>query len=61
MKFLLDKYYKITKGFYPFFKWCPKKYQDYYIRKRANDVLIKNYYWQNPKTLNEKNKMAYLQ
>lgn len=54
MKYLLDKYYKKTKGFYPFFKYCPKKYWNYYVEKRAYDATKREYKWKNPKTLNEK-------
>ncbi len=54
MKFLLDEYYAKTHGFYPFFKYCPIKYWDYYIKKRAKDATKREYNWQNPKTLNEK-------
>ncbi len=54
MKYLLDKYYEKTQGFYPFFKYCPYKYRDYYIKKRAKDLMISDYCWQSPKTLNEK-------
>lgn len=54
MKYLLDIYFNKTKGWYPFFKYCPKRYQDYYLRKKASDFLGYNYDDKNPKTLNEK-------
>lgn len=54
MKYLLDKYYKKTKGQYPFFKYCPEKYKDYYINKYASDILGYDYNYLNPKTFNEK-------
>lgn len=54
MKYLLDKYYKKTKGQYPFFKYCPEKYKDYYINKYSSDILGYDYNYLNPKTFNEK-------
>ncbi len=54
MKFILDKYYEKTQGFYPFFKYCPKIYWEHYLKRRAFDVLGYDYNWENPKTLNEK-------
>jgi len=54
MRFIFDRYYNKTRGFYPFFKYCPIIYRDYYLKKRAYDILGYNYDWQNPKTLNEK-------
>ena len=54
MKFVLDKYYKKTRGFYPFFKYCPDIYKDYYLKKRAFDTMGYEYNWKEPKTLNEK-------
>ena len=54
MKFILDKYYEKTRGFYPFFKYCPKIYWEHYLKRRAFDVLGYEYDWKNPKTLNEK-------
>ncbi len=54
MKFILDKYYEKTRGFYPFFKYCPKIYWEHYLKRRAFDALGYEYDWKNPKTLNEK-------
>lgn len=54
MKFLLDKYYEKTKGFYPFFKYCPKQYWNHYIKRRAYDVMGYEYNYLNPTTFNEK-------
>ena len=54
MKYFLDKYFEKTKGFYPFFKYCPQKYWDYYFCKRATNTLGYEYNWHEPKTLNEK-------
>lgn len=54
MKNLLDIYFEKTRGFYPFFKYCPKQKRDYYLKKRAYNILGYDYDWQNPKTLNEK-------
>lgn len=54
MKKLLDLYFEKTKGYYPFFKYCPKKYRNYYLAKRAYNELGYEYDWQNPKTFNEK-------
>lgn len=54
MKFILDKYFEKTQGFYPFFKRCPKMYWDYYFAKRASNILGYNYNWREPRTLNEK-------
>lgn len=54
MKFILDKYFAKTKGLYPFFKYCPKRYWGYYIKKRTEDTLGYDYNPENPKTFNEK-------
>ena len=54
MKFLLDKLYKKTRGYYPFFKYCPAIYRNYYLKKRAFDFLGYEYNYEDPKTLNEK-------
>lgn len=54
LKYFLDKYFEKTKGFYPFFKYCPKKYQTYYINKRASRTLGYDYDWTRPETFNEK-------
>ncbi len=54
MKYILDKFFEKTKGFYPFFKYCPKKYTNYYINKRASLALGYEYNWEKPRTLNEK-------
>ena len=54
MKFILDKFYEKTRGFYPFFKYCPHIYQEHYLKRRAYDTLGYEYNWKNPKTLNEK-------
>lgn len=54
MKFLFDKYFKKTDGFYPFFKYCPNKYKNYYFCLRASRILGYKYNWETPKTLNEK-------
>lgn len=54
MKFLLGKYFEKTHGLYPFFKYCPKRYWDYYINKRASLTLGYEYNFYNPQTLNEK-------
>lgn len=54
MKYFLDKYFEKTRGFYPFFKYCPKQWREYYLAKRAYNTLGYEYNWQNPKTLNEK-------
>ena len=54
MKFLLDKYFERTSGYFPFFKYCPRKYWDYYFNKRASLTLGYEYNPENPKTLNEK-------
>lgn len=53
-QFVLDKYFEKTKGFYPFFKYCPKKYHTHYINRRASETLSYNYNWLNPVSLNEK-------
>ncbi len=54
MKFLLDKYFEKTKGFYPFFKYCPDKYKIHYINRRASETLGYEYNYLNPRTFNEK-------
>lgn len=54
MKFLLDKYFEEKKGNYPFFKYCPKKYWDYYINKRASYFLKYYYDYREKRTLNER-------
>ncbi len=54
MKLLYDKFYQKTRGFYPFFKYCPRKYWENYIKKRAFDALGYEYDYNSPKTLNEK-------
>ena len=54
IKYFLDRYFKKTKGFYPFFKYCPECYWDYYITKRTENVLGYEYNWKSPKTFNEK-------
>ncbi len=54
MKYFLDKYFEKTNGFYPFFKYCPRIYWDYYICKRASNILGYKYNWKEPKTFNEK-------
>lgn len=54
MKYFLDKYFEKTKGFYPFFKNCPRNYWDYYISQRASKLLGYKYNWKEPNTLNEK-------
>ena len=54
MKFILDRYFEKTHGFYPFFKYCPCPARDYYLTKRASKALGYEYNWKNPKTLNEK-------
>lgn len=54
MKFLLDKYFEKTKGFFPFFKYCPRKYWDWYLKKRAYLTLGYDYNYKTPKTLSEK-------
>ncbi len=51
---ILDKYFEKKKGFYPFFKYCPKKYQKHYINKRASLTLGYEYDYTNLRTLNEK-------
>ncbi len=54
LKFVLDKYFEQTRGFYPFFKYCPKQYHTHYINKRSSDTLGYDYNWENPTSLNEK-------
>ncbi len=54
MRKILDKYFEQTQGFYPFFKYCPKKFQTYYINKRASKTLGYEYNYLEPKTFNEK-------
>lgn len=54
MKFLLDKYFEKTKGFYPFFKYCPDEYKIHYIQRRASDTLGYEYNYLRPRTFNEK-------
>lgn len=54
MKYILDKYFEKTNGFYPFFKYCPSFYREHYLKKRASNILNYEYNWKNPKTLNEK-------
>ncbi len=54
MKFILDRLFEKTQGFYPFFEKCPKKYWEYYLAKRAYNTLDYKYNWHNPRTLNEK-------
>lgn len=54
MQYIWDRFYKKTKGFYPFFKYCPKKYQEYYINKRASDTLGYEYDYRRPVSFNEK-------
>ena len=54
MKYILDKFFEKTKGFYPFFKYCPKKYHIHYINRRASETLGYEYNYLKPETLNEK-------
>jgi hypothetical protein len=54
IKHILDKYFARTKGNYPFFKYCPKQYIDYYVNKKASNILGYEYNYRTPKTLNEK-------
>ncbi len=54
LKKVLDKYFEKTKGFYPFFKYCPRKYHVYYINKRASRTLDYEYNYLNPRSFNEK-------
>jgi len=54
MKYILDKYFEKTKGFYPFFKYCPDKYKIHYINRRASETLGYEYNYLNPRTFNEK-------
>ncbi len=54
MKFLFDIYYKKTKGFYPFFEFCPEEYQEYFLQKRYKDAIGKEVDLKNPHTFNEK-------
>ena len=51
LKCILDKFYEKTKGYYPFFKYCPPIY---YINKRASETLGYTYNYLEPQTLNEK-------
>jgi hypothetical protein len=53
-KYILDKYFEETTGNYPFFKYCPKQYIDYYVNKKASNILGYEYNYRTPKTLNEK-------
>lgn len=54
IKHFLEKHYRETRGFYPFFKSCPFFYKDYYLKRRYFDFV--GYYpdFKNPKTFNEK-------
>ena len=54
VKYLLDKFFEKTRGFYPFFKYCPKKYKIHYFNKRASQTLGYEYNFLTPKTFNEK-------
>lgn len=54
MKFLLDYYYKKTHGYYPFFKYCPRKYKLHYLKQRYFDGTGEYPDFDNPKTFNEK-------
>ncbi len=54
MKYFLDKYFEKTKGAYPFFKYCPKVYWDYYWEKKKIDTLGYSYDEKNPTFLNAK-------
>ena len=54
MKYLLDIFFEKTKGFYPFFKYCPKRYHAHYINKRTSIILGYKYNYLEPKTFNEK-------
>lgn len=53
-KFILDKFFEKTKGYFPFFKYCPSKYRFHYFNKRASRNLGYEYNFLQPKTLNEK-------
>ena len=44
----------MTKGSFPFFKYCPSRYRDYYINKISSEVLKYDYNFQVPRTFNEK-------
>ena len=53
-KLIYDYYFNKTGGFYPFFKYCPDYLKEYYLKKRAYNVLGYEYNFKEPKTLNEK-------
>lgn len=54
MRFFWDNYFEKTQGAYPFFKYCPKKYRDYYVNLLASNCLGYEYNYLEPKTFNEK-------
>lgn len=54
MKYVLDEFFEKTKGFYPFFKYCPNKYKIHYLARRASETLGYDYDYLKPKTFNEK-------
>ncbi len=54
MKYVLDKFFERTKGFYPFFKYCPNKYKFHYLTRKASETLGYGYNYLEPKTFNEK-------
>ena len=51
---IIDKYYYYTKGYYPFFKYCPPTLRLHYLKKRFFDATHYIPDFENPKTLNEK-------
>lgn len=55
-KFILDKFFDKCDGYgyYPFFRYCPKRYWNYYIKKRTEIKLGYSFNLEDPKTLNEK-------
>lgn len=54
MKFLFELYYEKTKGYYPFFEFCPKQYREYFLQRRYQEALGKSINLHNPETFNEK-------
>ena len=54
IRYFLEKYYKKTKGYYPFFKYCPNFYKDFFLEKRFFDSVGYFPCFDNPKTFNEK-------
>ena len=54
LKKICDKYFEMTKGQYPFFKYCPKKYHKEYINRLSSLVLGYDFDYTKPRTFNEK-------